>query len=119
MAEVVIVRLAGPHDREAISKVERAAFPTAAEAQLVEALVARRDATFSLVAEDGQVIGHLLCSRMSTTADGQTLRAVGLGPVAVLPERQHQGVGSMLIENALVQSREAGEEIIFLVGDPS
>ena len=105
-----LVRLARPEDRDSIGQVERSAFPTADEARLVEALVAAGDATLSLVAEaGGSIIGHALCSRMRVEADGLEIRAVGLAPVAVLPDCQGQGIGSALIGEALALSRAAGE----------
>ena len=114
-----LVRPARPEDAEAIHLVERAAFPTADEARLVEALVAAGDATLSLIAdEDGSVLGHLLCSRMRVEADGRDLRAVGLAPIAVRPDSQGQGIGAALIRDALARSRAAGEEMMFVLGAP-
>ena len=115
-----LVRLARPEDRDSIGQVERSAFPTADEARLVEALVAAGDATLSLVAEaGGSILGHALCSRMRVEADGLEIRAVGLAPVAVLPDCQGQGIGSALIGEALALSRAACEEMIFVLGDPA
>ena len=115
-----LVRLARPEDRDAIGRVERSAFPTADEARLVEALVAAGDATLSLVAEaGGSIVGHALCSRMRVEADGRDIRAVGLAPVAVLPQSQGQGVGSALIGEALALSLAAGAEMMFVLGDPA
>ena len=114
-----MVRVAAPGDRAAIRAIHLAAFPTPLEADLVETLAAAGDATLSLVAErDGERVGHLLCSRMRVEADGRDVRAVGLAPVAVLPEWQRRGIGAALIKEAGTRSREAGEEMMFLVGDP-
>ena len=114
-----LVRPARPVDRDSIGQVERSAFPTADEARLVEALVAAGDATLSLVAElNGSIVGHALCSRMRVEADGRDVRAVGLAPVAVLPECQGQGVGAALIGEALERSRAGGEEMMFVLGEP-
>jgi putative acetyltransferase len=72
----------------------------------------------SLVAvEEGLIVGHVLISRMQAEGDGRPYRAVGLAPVAVLPERQKQGIGSVLIREALDRLRAQGEEIVFLVGE--
>jgi len=115
-----LVRLARPEDRDSIGQVERSAFPTADEARLVHALVAAGAATLSMVAElDGQLVGHALCSRMRVEADGLEIRAVGLAPVAVLPDCQGQGIGSALIGEALALSHAAGEEMVFVLGDPA
>ena len=113
------VRPAEGGDGAAIRAVHIAAFPTKAEADLVEALERSGDATASLVAEDrSAIVGHVLLSRMNATGDGRTLRAVGLAPVAVLPSCQGDGIGSRLVLAALEAARAAGEEIVFLVGEP-
>jgi putative acetyltransferase len=115
----VEVRDAQPGDAGAIRVVHVAAFPTAMEADLVERLEREGDAVQSLVAvEGGEVVGHVLLSRMAVEADGRDVRAVGLGPVAVLPRRQTQGIGSALVRTAVEQMDEQGEQFVFLVGEP-
>ena len=114
-----MIRDATPEDREAVRAVQVSAFPTPLEADLVEALEARGDATLSLVAmQDGAVVGHILCSRMKVESDGAKIRAVGLAPVAVRPERQGKDIGGALIRAAIDFSREAGEQMIFVLGEP-
>lgn len=107
-------------DREAIRKVNLAAFPTAQEADLVEALHGDCASEVSLVAEDGnEIVGHVMLSRMAVEDEGRRYRALGLGPVAVMPARQRQGIGSALIEDALRRAEAQGEEFVFLLGEPS
>jgi putative acetyltransferase len=106
-------------DAEAVRAVLLAAFPTAAEADLVERLRAEGDCEIALVAEEsGRIVGHILMSRMRVEGDGRAFRALGLAPVAVVPERQRQGIGGRLIERALAIAGERGEELVFLVGEP-
>lgn len=106
-------------DAPAIAAVHRAAFPTDAEARLVAALVADGDALVSLVADaDGAIAGHVLFSRMQAVADRATLPAAALAPVAVMPERQEQGIGSGLIQAGLAALATGGVEIVFVLGDP-
>ena len=115
----LLIRPAGGGDAAAIRSVLVAAFPTPIEADLFETIERGGHATLSLVAEvRGAIVGHVLLSRMTATADGRTLRAVGLAPVAVLPSCQGEGIGSRLVTAALDAAREAGEEIVFLVGAP-
>lgn len=114
-----MIRLANPEDRAAIRAVQLAAFPTAIEADLVDALTAAGDSTLSLVAEqDGHVVGHILCSRMNAVADGRPVRAVGLAPLVVHPDAQGRGIGGALIREALARSRADGEEMLFVLGEP-
>ena len=106
-------------DADAIRDVNLAAFPTAQEANLVEALRRESAAEISLVAaESGTVIGHVMLSRMAVEGDGRLYRALGLAPVAVTPDRHGQGIGAALIEEALRRAQERGEEIAFLLGEP-
>jgi len=106
-------------DAEAIRAVLLDAFPTAAEADLVERLRQDLDSEISLVAqESGRIVGHILLSRMRVEGDGRAFRALGLAPVAVLRQRQRRGIGGRLIERALAIARDKGEEIVFVVGEP-
>ena len=117
---IVAVRRAELEDAASIRAVHRSAFPTPGEADLVAALERDGDAILSLVAErDGEVIGHVLLSTMTVTGEGRSFRALGLGPVAVLPGAQRQGIGSALIETALKQAAARGEELVFVLGDPA
>jgi putative acetyltransferase len=114
----VIVRAAAPADRAAIIAVHAAAFPTAAEARLVEALVADGDDLVSLVAEtDAGIVGHVLFSRMTVYADGRALVATGLAPVGVLPQHQSTGIGSALIRCGLDLLDGQRVAICFVLGD--
>jgi putative acetyltransferase len=117
---MVTMRRAEPGDAASIRVVQTSAFPAAGEADLVEALEREGDAVISLVAErDGDVIGHILLSRMAVSGDGRTYRALGLGPMAVLPGAQRQGIGSALVGTALKQALATGEELVFVLGDPA
>ena len=114
-----MIRAERPGDAARIRAVHLAAFPTPVEADLVEQLRADGDAVISLVAEDQrEIVGHVLCSRMRAEGDERSLDALGLAPVAVLPERQRQGIGSALIEVALSEALSLGTDIVFLVGEP-
>ena len=116
----VRVRPAATADAPAIRRVHLAAFPTPAEADLVDRLEDEGDAMISLVAEaDGQVVGHILMSRMDVQGEGRSWRALALAPVAVLPARQGGGIGSALIRAALERSRSEGTELVFVLGDPA
>ena len=109
----------GEADSNGIRAVHLAAFPTAAEADLVKMLHEDGDAEISLVAKDGaQMVGHVMLSRMQVEGDGRTFRALGLGPVAVIPEFQRRGVGSALIDEAMRLAEQRGVEIVFLPGEP-
>ena len=113
------IRPAEPGDAAAIRAVHLAAFPTAVEADLVARVERDRDAVVSLIAEqDGDSVGHLLLSRMRVTGDGRSYRALGLGPIGVLPPFQRSGIGADLIRGGLAIARATGEDFVFVLGEP-
>lgn len=99
-------------------EVNVAAFPTRAEADLVDVLRERSTPVVSLVAEiDGVVVGHLMCS--PATLDGHPdVRLMGLAPMAVLPGHQGQGIGSALVRRAIGRCRALGADGMIVLGHP-
>jgi putative acetyltransferase len=82
-------------------------------------LRAHGKATLSLVAEaDGQIVGHVLFSPARIETPRGPVAVTGMGPVAVLPGRQKQGIGSALIRAGLAQLREAGHRLVIVEGSP-
>jgi putative acetyltransferase len=120
MTNVDAIRFETPRDIVAIRRVTEAAFGRANEADLVEAL--RRDAQpfISLVADrSGQVVGHICFTPVTIGADGRSAGSVGLGPMAVAPELQKQGIGSRLITAGLEECRRQGCTLVVVVGHPT
>jgi len=77
--------------------------------------------TLSLAAlEDGALIATIQCWPVVFTADdGRVVPITLLGPVAVEPERQRDGIGRMLMTACLdAAAREGLGDAIMLVGDP-
>ena len=116
----VAIRPVSRDDAPAIRAIHLAAFPTPDEADLVERLDEAFDSEIALVAEENdRLLGHILLSRMRVEADDRPLRALALAPVAVLPDRQGEGIGARLIGAALDRARALGEEIVFVLGEPA
>jgi putative acetyltransferase len=106
-------------DIAAIRKVNRAAFETSAEADLVDALRAQADPIVSLVADDARsVVGHIFFSPV-TLSDHEDLRIMGLAPMAVVPAEQRRGIGSSLIRAGLEQCWQLGYAAVVVVGHPT
>jgi len=114
----VIIRPENPDDVAAIRSVERDAFGHDVEADLVDAL---RDApldTLSFVAElDGTVVGHVMLTPSLLDAPPRLVTVLALGPLAVAPGHQKQGVGRTLAAHALREAEAAGYPLVFLEGD--
>ena len=101
-------------DHDGVRAVIEAAFGGPAEADLVDALRRAGDAEFALIAmKDGEIVGHVMLSKMSAP-----LRALGLAPVSVVPSYQGKGIGAKLVEEILKRAKANGWEAIFVVGAP-
>ena len=112
---MIHVRDESPGDRKAIYQVVSSAFGRLSEAELVGALQEAGDSIVSLVADDdGQIIGHVLLSKMDAP-----FSALALAPVSVIPPRQRGGIGSALIKRAVSGARHGGWAAIFVLGDPN
>ena len=122
MSDGLGIRAATAADADAIDAIHRAAFAGTeygyqGEAELVRMIEADGDALVSLLAEQrGEVVGHILFSRMNVEADGKTISAAGLAPVATVPERQGQGVGGALIRAGLAVLSGQSVMISFVLG---
>jgi putative acetyltransferase len=113
----VAVRGETPADWEAVREVNRQAFGQDDEARLVDALRAGGYTRLSLVAEEsGRVVGHILFSELPIITQTGTLHALALAPVAVIPNRQRQGIGSQLIREGLRACAGAGYPAVVVVG---
>jgi putative acetyltransferase len=114
------IRPSRDEDRAAIHQVEEAAFGRDDEAGLVDRLIAGGDDVLELVAErDGDIIGHILFTRLCVEGQDGDFDAVALAPLAVAPDAQDEGIGSALVSEAhrLLQAR--GETLSVVLGEPA
>jgi predicted N-acetyltransferase YhbS len=119
MPSIITIRPERIDDTQAVAEVNRRAFDGLVEP--VIAALARQhrsyDPALSLVAEqDGQVIGHALFLQHRMRLLGESVPAVSLGPIAVAPGLQKQGVGGQLIAAGHQAARERGCVLSFLLG---
>ncbi len=119
------IRAEEPADIPAIAAVNDAAFSGPIEGRIVEDIrgTDRWIDGGSLVAEadDGTIVGHVLLSEGDLIAhDGGLVRRIWMvGPVAVVPDRQRQGVGSALMHAAIAFATAAGQPLLVLLGHAS
>jgi putative acetyltransferase len=120
MQPMITIRAERPDDITAIRRINELAFCGTEEADLVDRLRAHNKLLVSLVAEDeGQLVGHVAFSHLTLGTQRLPCAGAGLGPMAVVPERQRQGVGSLLVRNGLDQCRLVRIQWVVLVGHPS
>ncbi len=112
------VRPEKPADAPAIRAVNKLAFGSSEEADIVETLRGKPLPLVSLVAEsNGHVIGHILFSPVSL-AGGADVCLMGLGPMAVHPAHQRRGIGTALVREGLDRCREMGCAAAVVLGHP-
>ena len=119
----VRIRSEEPSDVVAIEALITTAFLNAehtshTEQFIVNSLRKAGQLSVSLVAEDNcGIVGYVALSPVSISdgADGW----YGLGPIAVAPDRQGQGIGSRLMRQAVAELRRLGAAGCVVLGDPS
>lgn len=120
----MLVRRETPADHTIVHEIHSEAFRrepgvTPVEAPLVGELRADGDLleALSLVAvRDGEVVGHVCCSRARVGEESAS--AVGLGPIGVRKAHQSAGVGSALMHSVLGAADALGYGLVVLLGDP-
>ena len=115
----VHIRKESPADEIAIRALHNAAFESEAEARLVDTLRLEARPRISLVAmAGGRLIGHILFTPVTLDGANHGIHAVGLGPMAVHPERQREGIGSQLVETGIARCWVERQDVIVVLGHP-
>lgn len=109
-------------DRAVIFEINRLAFGQENEACLVDMLRESENYVngLSLVAEkEGEVVGHILFTKISLEPPNGDFVALALAPMAVRPDLQRQGIGSGLIIEGLKACEYRGYKAIIVIGHPN
>ena len=73
----------------------------------------------SLVAElNGQIVGHILLSKIEIVNDHNVTLALALAPMVVISEVQNQGIGTSLVREGLKRCLGLGYKIVVVIGHP-
>lgn len=119
--DMIIIREERQEDKQAqaVRAVNEKAFGQPDEANIVDSLQKSCPGLLSLVALDGdEVVGHILFSPAKIEGDAKTIKGMGLAPIAVLPERQRQGVGTQLVKRGIEMLRSRDCPFIIVLGHP-
>ena len=112
----MLIRTEQVMDVPKIHAINRAAFNSATEADVVDVLRSSAENVISLVAEEeGEIVGHIMFSPVQLTGAAD-VRAMALAPLAVTPGRQRAGIGSALVRAGLEECRRLGIDAVFVVG---
>ncbi len=113
------IRPERPEDVAQVRVINEQAFEQPAEANIVDKMRQACPDCLSLVAEDGKdAVGHILFSPVVVETSGRRVTGMGLAPMAVLPDRQRQGIGTRLVKRGLEILRERGCPFVIVLGHP-
>jgi putative acetyltransferase len=118
MIEKIEVRESLPADVGSLEKLYPDAFPDEDLLPLVRELQGEGSGVVSLVGiADQALVGHAIFTTCSLV--GSTEKVALLGPLAVAPAWQRQGIGSALVRAGLRRVEDAGAKQVYVLGDPA
>lgn len=109
-------------DIQAIKEVNDLAFGQENESKLIQEI--RESKYFvpelSLVAviDSEEVIGHILFSQITIETENGSIPSLALAPMAVKPEFQKHGIGSLLVNEGLMRCKAKGNGSVIVLGHP-
>jgi putative acetyltransferase len=116
---MITIRPERPGDIASIRATHESAFGQDTEADIVDALRIACPEALSLVAvSEGAIVGHIFFSPVTVQGERGTIQGMGLAPLAVLPGRQRQGIGSRLVETGLRILRQKDCPFVIVLGHP-
>ena len=111
------IRESQPNDLALLETLYPAAFPEEDLLPLVRELHGKEPQAFALVAvADGVLLGHVVFTICGFAGSDEKLAL--LGPLAVAPARQRQGLGKALVQAGLKRLEESGTRRVYVLGDP-
>ncbi|GAB5536206.1 MAG: N-acetyltransferase [Rubricoccaceae bacterium] len=116
---MIRIRPERPDDATAIRRTTELAFGQPDEADLVDRLRPTAGYIGRVATLDRVVVGHIAFSQMTLSPTRPGLVVFGLAPMAVLPDRQREGIGSALVREGLDACQRAGADAVFVLGHPA
>ena len=118
MTEEIEIRECLPSDIASIEKLYPDAFPDEDLLPLVRELLGEEPIVLSLVGiVDRALVGHVIFTTCSIV--GRTDNVALLGPLAIAPAWQRQGIGSAIVRAGLRLLENAGTNQVYVLGDPA
>ena len=114
---MIEIRPEQPEDKDAVHRLNLAAFDNGPEAKLVDTLRQCCEEYVAFVAtENGDIVGHILFTPV--TIDESGVVGMGLAPMAVQPQRQRNGIGCQLVRHGIRFLRESNCPFVIVLGHP-
>lgn len=118
--ENLLIRSELASDKDAIYQLNSLAFAGPEEAELINKVREVGQLALSMVAlHDNKLLAHVLYTPVEVEHNLNAFKVWGLGPVAVLPEVQRQGIGKALIRASLAKAHVLAADAIVLLGHTS
>lgn len=114
---MIHIRKEAPKDYDLVRIVNDQAFGQPEEGRIVDNIRKACKQTLSLVAvSDENIVGHIFFSPAKILHNDSNVIGMGLAPMAVLPEFQNIGIGSMLVKEGLRREKAADCPFIVVLG---
>ena len=114
---MVEVRFERPIDIDEVRLLNDKAFGQLLEGRIVDNLRKSCNRILSLVAiSKNKVVGHIMFSPVMIETQEGVIEGMGLAPMAVLPELQNQGIGSILVKEGLRIIRNTPCPFVIVLG---
>lgn len=118
MSNPLDIRPSVAADVAALGRLYPQAFPDEDLLPLVRDLLRTTPAALSLVATlASRLVAHVIFT--ACALEGSRSQAALLGPLAVIPARQRQGIGSALVRDGCQRLRTAGVRHLYVLGSPA
>ena len=114
-----MIRKGKQTDLEKIAELMYESFSSEAESSLVRKLFSGEGILVNLVFESSnRILGNVIISKIRMYPD-VGLFCGGVGPLAVIPSHQFEGIGTKLMKAAITDSSNIGVDALFVLGDPN
>jgi len=114
------IRHEKPSDFDSVYEINKLAFQSSSEADLVNLLRKNDLSAISLVAEtDSRIIGHILFTEAKIVSQFKTIHGMALAPMSVHPDFQNRGIGQILVNHGLSIVQEKNSPFVIVLGHPN
>lgn len=125
---MITIRQEEKCDWQAVSRIIEAAFESVEISDHREQFLVDRlrrseyyipELSLVAVADEGNIVGHVMLSRVAIKSPTVEEASLALAPLSVLPSHQKQGIGTALVLEAESIARNLGYKSIAILGDPN